>query len=79
MIICSCLLAGVALLLAAAAHLGLLYIVVACVLGARLMQLATRVNREDRTEAARRLYSYSIMYIAVLFGAMILDRIAKPL
>jgi protoheme IX farnesyltransferase len=79
MTVCSSLLAAASLLLAPAAHLGFVYLVAASVLGAVLLLLTVRVNRREALPAARRLYSYSIVYIAVLFGAMILDRVAHLL
>jgi len=97
----SSLLVGASLLLVPAAHLGPVYIVSACLLGAGLLYMSIRVSRgtpvsssmrlsrivvvtrntevtrQKPIPAARRLFGYSILYIAILFGAMIVDRIVQ--
>jgi protoheme IX farnesyltransferase len=74
-IACSFSLVAVTLLLAPAADLGLFYLVTALVLGAGFLYLALRMNRREPLRTAWRLYGYSIFYIALLFGAMIVDRL----
>jgi len=55
------------------AHLGLLYVVVAVVLGAAFTGLAVQVLRTGSAQTAMRLFTFSITYITLLFGAMALD------
>ena len=53
--------------------MGPLYLLLALALGARFLQLAIRLFREPGTTSAWRLYKYSLLYLALLFGAMVLD------
>jgi heme o synthase len=75
-ITCSVLLVAVSLLLVRAADLGLSYLGAASVLGAGFLYLAFQMGRRRRLLAARRFHSYSILYIAFLFLAMIANEIA---
>jgi protoheme IX farnesyltransferase len=77
LVVCSSLLVAASLLLVPMAGMGLLYVGAASLLGAGLLHRAVRVERRGTLPEARRLYSYSIVYIALLFGAMILDRVAR--
>ena len=66
------------LLFAPVAHMGPTYVAVAALCGALYLALAARLwslaRRRDPIEAvAMRLFSYSITYVTVLFGAMALD------
>jgi protoheme IX farnesyltransferase len=61
------------LALAPVARTGLAYLVVAVVLGAWLMLESVRVVL--RPERAIRLFGYSTVYLAVLFGALLVDRL----
>ena len=72
-------LVAASLVLAPAAGLGFVYIAAACALGAGLIYLGVRMSRREPLPAARHLYSYSIVYLAVLFGAMIVDTAARRL
>ena len=54
--------------------MGPLYLVLALGLGGQFLYLAERLRREETTGAARRLYKYSIYYLALLFAAMVLDQ-----
>jgi heme o synthase len=74
-IACSILLVADTLMLTTAADLGLFYLGVASFLGVGLLRLALLTNRDNPLRKARNLYRYSILYIAILFGAMIIDRI----
>jgi protoheme IX farnesyltransferase len=76
-LVCSTLLAAVSLLLVPAAGMGPVYTVTACLSGAGLLLLAAGVNRREPARAARRLYSYSIVYITALFGAIIIDAMMR--
>jgi heme o synthase len=78
-IVCSALIVAASLVLVPAAGLGPLYAATACLSGTGLVWLSARMNRREPVRAARRMYSYSIIYLAVLFGAMIVDRLTKGL
>jgi protoheme IX farnesyltransferase len=54
--------------------MGVLYLVCAICLGAVFLLRAWHVNREHTPVSALGLYKYSLLYLALLFGAMILDR-----
>jgi protoheme IX farnesyltransferase len=55
--------------------LGSLYLVSAVVLGALLLRGVVRVMRaEDYTKPAWAVYKYSLLYLALLFAAMMVDR-----
>lgn len=71
----SFMLVAATLLLKTAAHLGPLYLGFACLLGAGLLALAVRVAQKESFKRAWTLYRFSILYIALLFGMMIIDRI----
>jgi protoheme IX farnesyltransferase len=75
--VCSSLLVAASLVLAKVAGLGPIYTAVACLSGAGLLYLTLRLRRRQGFRPARQLYAYSILYIAVLFGAMILDRMIQ--
>ena len=54
---------------------GIVYFVSALVLGALLLAGVVRVMRSDQwTRAAWRLYKFSLLYLALLFAAMVVDR-----
>jgi protoheme IX farnesyltransferase len=54
--------------------LGVVYIVSAALLGLVFLYYAVRLWREASAMAARRLFRYSILYLALLFVAMVVDR-----
>ena len=54
--------------------LGLAYLGVALLGGARLCDLTLRFRRAADTRAAHRLFGYSLLYLAILFAAAALDR-----
>lgn len=54
--------------------LGLFYLVAALALGGLFVYYAVRLRREASAQAARRLFRYSIIYLALLFVAMVVDR-----
>ncbi len=70
-IACSVLLVAVSLWLGRAAELGFFYLGVASALGAGFLYLAFQMSKRERLSAARRFHSYSVLYIALLFLAMI--------
>jgi len=53
--------------------MGPLYLVLALALGGRFLHYAIRLFREPGTASAWSLYKYSLLYLALLFGAMVLD------
>ncbi len=53
--------------------LGVVYIVSAALLGLLFIYYAVRLWREASAMAARRLFRYSILYLALLFVAMVVD------
>jgi protoheme IX farnesyltransferase len=69
----SVLLVAVSLLPVAARTLGPLYLTAALLLGAAFVWLAWRLRRETTPARARRLFSFSLAYLALLFVAMAFD------
>ncbi len=55
--------------------LGVFYLIMAALLGAGLLYEAVRLLRVTTKAAARRMYKYSTMYLAILFLAMIIDQV----
>ncbi|HVE95219.1 MAG TPA: heme o synthase [Acidimicrobiales bacterium] len=62
---------------APAADMGLLYTGSAIVLGAVFMLFAVQLQRDGSTARAMRLFSYSITYVTLLFGAMAVDQLIR--
>jgi protoheme IX farnesyltransferase len=54
--------------------LGAIYVVAAAVLGGLFLYYAVRLWREATAPAARRLFLFSMLYLALLFVAMVVDR-----
>jgi heme o synthase len=54
---------------------GLIYVAAALVLGAVFLARALRMLREPTPPVARRLFLFSITYLALLFGALIVDQL----
>ncbi|MDQ3575768.1 MAG: heme o synthase [Actinomycetota bacterium] len=65
------------LLFAGVAGMGVLYVVVAAVLGAVFVFQAWQLWRHRSVERAMRLFSYSISYLTLLFSAMALDQLVR--
>ena len=59
------------------AELGAVYHVSAGVLGAGFLWLAVKVQRTESPAVAMRLFTYSITYITLLFGAMAVDVLVR--
>ncbi len=55
--------------------MGPLYVVAAVVLGAVFNWYALHLRRAPSPERAMRLFTWSITYISLLFGAMALDQL----
>jgi len=59
------------------AELGILYMVSAGVLGAGFLGLSVQVLRTESPAVAMRLFTYSITYVTLLFGAMAVDQLVR--
>lgn len=55
--------------------MGWLYVISAAALGAMFISLAVRVRSQRTHKAAVQLFSYSMVYLALLFAAMVADRL----
>ena len=65
----------VTLLPAVTRTFGLTYFAAAAILGLAFLALAVRVARSGSSRHARQLFYYSMVYLALLFGAVAIDRI----
>jgi heme o synthase len=65
------------LLFAPVAGMGDIYIAAALVLGAVFTWLAVRLLRDSSPQAAMRVFTWSITYITLLFGAIALDQLVR--
>jgi protoheme IX farnesyltransferase len=54
---------------------GLLYLIAAVVIGVWLLSFARQLRRQPSKPMARRLYKATLLYLALLFVAMVVDRI----
>ena len=63
------------LVFAPVARMGVIYVGSAIVLGAVFLLFALQLQREQTAARAMRLFSYSISYVTLLFGAMALDQL----
>lgn len=68
---------GLTLLFAPVAGMGGLYLTAAVVLGAVFTWMAVQLRRDASPKLAMRLFSWSITYITLLFGAMALDQLVR--
>ena len=68
---------GLTLLFGPVGHMGPIYMVSAGVLGAVFLAFAVQVYRTQTPKIAIRLFSYSITYITLLFGAMAVDQLVR--
>jgi protoheme IX farnesyltransferase len=68
---------SVSLLFVPVGHMGVVYLVAAVVLGGVFTAMAVHLIREPTTAVAMRLFSWSITYVALLFGAMAIDQLVK--
>lgn len=73
-IACCLLTVAASLLLLAMAKMGYFYLAAASILGAVFIFLAAKMS-ERKLLTAQRLYHYSIIYITLIFAAMIVDRL----
>lgn len=63
------------LVFAPVARMGVIYLGSAIVLGAVFLLFALQLQREHTAARAMRLFSYSISYVTLLFGAMAVDQL----
>jgi len=68
---------GLTLLFAPVAGMGDIYLGAAIVLGAVFTWYASRLLNDSSPKAAMRVFSWSISYITLLFGAMALDQLVR--
>jgi protoheme IX farnesyltransferase len=68
---------GLTVLFAAVADMGALYLAAAVGLGALFTWYAVQLLRSATPERAMRLFTFSISYITLLFGAMALDQLLR--
>jgi heme o synthase len=68
---------GLTIVFSPVAGMGHLYLLSAIVLGAVFTGMAVQLTRRTTPAAAMRLFSYSITYITLLFGAMAVDQLLR--
>jgi protoheme IX farnesyltransferase len=73
----SLLLVALTLVLVSFRLMGLIYLFSAALLGGVFLYLAIKLWREATACAARRLFDYSLVYLAALFAAMAVDRVVS--
>jgi heme o synthase len=61
----------------AVGHMGVIYLVSAIALGAVFTYQAVQVLRTESSKQAMRLFTYSITYVTLLFGAMVVDVLVR--
>jgi protoheme IX farnesyltransferase len=71
------LLVGLTVLFAPVAGMGNVYLAAALVLGAVFTAMAVRLVRDANPKLAMRLFTWSITYITLLFGAMAVDELLR--
>ena len=72
------LLVGASVLPFATHSFGWIYLTAALLLGARFIQLAVRLLRDTTPPRAKGLFFYSLIYLALMFAAIGIDRIRVP-
>ena len=73
----SLVLVALTLVFAATGAVGLVYLASATVLGAAFIWAAWRLRQQIERPKARNLYLYSLLYLALLFGAMMADGVYR--
>jgi protoheme IX farnesyltransferase len=68
---------GLSLLFAPVAEMGAVYVVAALALGGMFTWLAVKLRRDPTTKLAMKVFTYSITYITLLFGAMAVDVLVR--
>lgn len=59
------------------ADMGVIYLVSAVVLGAIFTWMAVKLMRTESPKFAMRVFGYSITYVTLLFGAMVVDQLVR--
>ena len=75
----SLVLIALTLVFAATSAVGWIYLGSAVVLGGVFLSLAWRLKRDSTTPKARALYLYSLLYLALLFMAILADSMVGPM
>jgi protoheme IX farnesyltransferase len=75
----SLVLVAVTLLLFVTGGAGIVYLVVALLLGAGLVRMAWQLRRDRDRFPVMKLFSYSITYLALLFAAMVVDQAVRAI
>ncbi len=70
-------LVALSLVLAPVANLGVIYVASAIILGLIFLGLAVAVFRTSSPKIAMRMFSFSITYVTLLFGAMAVDALVS--
>ena len=68
---------GLTLLFSPVAGMGAVYLVAAIVLGGAFTWFAVKLLMEPSTKTAMKVFTYSITYITLLFGAMAVDVLVR--
>ena len=68
---------AISLVFAPVAHMGVIYIVAATLLGAAFLWYSVALQRDGSTVRAMRLFHYSITYVTLLFAAMPVDQLIR--
>ncbi len=68
---------GLTLVFAPVAHMGLIYIAAAVVLGSVFTGFAVQLLRTESPKVAIRMFAWSITYVTLLFGAMVVDQLVR--
>ena len=74
----SVVLIALTLIFAAAGPVGWLYLGAAATLGGIFLLLAWQLKQDSTAARARKLYLYSLLYLALLFAAVVADSLARP-
>jgi protoheme IX farnesyltransferase len=65
------------LLFGPVADMGVIYFSAAILLGAGFTWLAVVLMRTESPKVAMRVFNYSITYVTLLFGAMVVDQLVR--
>ena len=68
---------GLTLVFSPVADMGLVYLVSAIALGGAFTWFAVKLLRQPSAKAAMKVFTYSITYITLLFGAMAVDVLVR--
>ncbi len=59
------------------ADMGIIYLVAAVVLGAIFLAFALKLKQTESPKLAMKMFGYSITYVTLLFGAMVVDQLVR--